>query len=562
MLGAAMSKISSKVAARVAEEEAVIAEKRRVLTSAVREAAGIEARKASVSMDDMLGYLNEHVSGAAKLYCRLFRGSVIYVRNWERFLIWTGHHWADDNYNVVFQLISDICDLYTRLAEDYQARADEARDKDEISGLQRIADSAQRKVTSFQAPHGQDDLLKMVLRIKNPLIAMPEQFDMMHYAKAAPNGVIDLRTGILRPGRPEDYLLKFIQTEYDTAIFTAAVERGEDPCPMTSAYLISSMDGNQELASFIWRLAGWGLITERLDHKFVIFWGEHGRNGKDTFIKAVTETLGLGLSGDVNVEMILQQQQTKNSSAPSPDVMALRGMALAWFNEAEENQHFAMAKLKKLTGGGFITARGLQDKNQTTWKQTHLSIMTTNELPKAKADDAAFWQRALIIKWPLSFVDEPAEAWERPADKDLEKKVMSEKAGILVRMVMGAMEYLRDGLNVPETVKAWVREQRTSWDDMAQFIEEWCVFEPRMDCPEDYKLKIRSSDLYDAFCLWYSANKDKKRVVSPRQFSDMCAKKDIPKKQSNGVWRLGITLTQGAWDTLSDVRAKQASKGF
>lgn len=33
---------------------------------------------------------------------------------------------------------------------------------------------------------------------------------------------------------------------------------------------------------------------------------------------------------------------------------------------------------------------------------SHLPIMTTNELPKAKADDAAFWQRALILKWNLS----------------------------------------------------------------------------------------------------------------------------------------------------------------
>ena len=71
-------------------------------------------------------------------------------------------------------------------------------------------------------------------------------------------------------------------------------------------------------------------------------------------------------------------------------------MCVAWINEAEEGQRFALAKLKKMTGGGYITARGLQDKLQTTWLQTHLPIMTTNELPKAKADDAPFWSRALV----------------------------------------------------------------------------------------------------------------------------------------------------------------------
>ena len=73
-------------------------------------------------------------------------------------------------------------------------------------------------------------------------------------------------------------------------------------------------------------------------------------------------------------------------------------MSIAWINEAEDGQKFALAKLKKLTGGGFITARGLMDKQMTSWLQTHFPIMTSNELPKAKADDAAFWSRAHIIK--------------------------------------------------------------------------------------------------------------------------------------------------------------------
>lgn len=189
------------------------------------------------------------------------------------------------------------------------------------------------------------------------------------------------------------------------------------------------MDGNQRLVDFIWRLLGYGLIRDRKEHVFIIFWGEHGRNGKDTLIKLVTHVLGMALSGDVQVEMFLQQQQAKNSSSPTPDVLALRGMSIAWINEAEDGQKFALAKLKKLTGGGFITARGLMDKQMTSWLQTHLPIMTTNELPKAKADDAAFWSRAHIVKWGLSFVDDPQQPWERQADKNLDEKIQAEAKG-------------------------------------------------------------------------------------------------------------------------------------
>ena len=553
-------KIVDAVQARVEKEAAILAKKKaEKLASDIRKSSDIEIRKLAISDEDLLGYLNENIAGAAKLYCRLHRGSVVFVKYWERFLIWNKHHWEEDDYDVAYQLTEDICELYMRLADKYQVLADEAGNKNESAAYQRITDTAMRKVSSFRDPTGQEKIIKMIRRIRNPLIALPKHFDIRHYEKAAPNGVIDLRTGSLREGRPEDYMLKHIVTEYDTALFTDVVEHGTDPCPVSNAYLLSSMDGNAEVVEFIWRLLGWGLITERLDHKFIIFWGEHGRNGKDTLIKLVTETLGLELSGDANVEMLLQQQQSKNSSAPSPDIMALRGMSLAWFNEAEENQSFAMAKLKKLTGGGYITARGLQDKLQTTWKQTHLSIMATNELPRAKADDAAFWQRALIIKWPLSFVDDPKENYERPADKDLEKKLMAEKKGVLVRLVLGAMQYLLIGLAVPDVVKGWVNEQRDNIDELGQFIKDWCIFEPRTEDIAAYTMKVRASDLYDAFCIWYSANKDKKRVISPRVFGEMCSKKDIPKKQSNGIWRLGITLTEQAWDELEEFRASKAS---
>ena len=109
-------------------------------------------------------------------------------------------------------------------------------------------------------------------------------------------------------------------------------------------------------------------------------------------MELVTHVLGMALSGDVQVEMFLQQQQAKNSSFLPLDVLALRGMSIAWINEAEDGQKFALAKLKKLTGGGFITARGLMDKQMTSWLQTHLPMMTTQRTAEGKVDDAAFWE--------------------------------------------------------------------------------------------------------------------------------------------------------------------------
>lgn len=512
----------------------------------------VNIKQLEISDHDLIGYLNENRVGDAKLYCRLHRNNIIYVKYWERFLIWGGHHWIEDDYDKAYQAIEDVCEMYLRLAENKQAEANEESDKDLKAHIQNIADTASRRVNQLRDTNGQDKLIQMVRRIKDPLVILPKYIDKQHYIKACPNGVIDLRTGELHPGKPEDYILNAIATEYDPELIKL-----EDPCPEANKFLLSSMDGDQELVDFIWRLLGYGLITERRDHVFTIMWGEHGRNGKDTLIKLVTHVLGQSLSGDVAVEMFLQMQQARNSSAPSPDVLALRGMCIAWINEAEEGQRFALAKLKKLTGGGYITARGLQDKLQTTWLQTHLPIMTTNELPKAKADDAAFWARAILIKWPLSFVENPEQPYERPSDKDLMQKLEGEAKGVLSRMVMGAMEYLRDGLKVPDKVRQWTREQRAKWDDAGAFISEWCEQEPHKDNPDAYLTRISAADLYDAFSIWYALNRDKRFSLSAKKFAEMLNKKDIPSKRSNGTWRLGIRLNAEGMAALAEHRANR-----
>lgn len=542
-MGSRKAEMKAKVEARRKQEAAARAEKGR---------KPVEVSKIEITNDDLLAYFNENRVGDAKLYSRLHRGTVIYVKYWDRFLIWGGHHWIEDDFDMAAQRIEDVCELYLRLAESKQAEAAEETDKNERAKIEGLASAVLRRVSQLRDTPGQDKLLQMLRRIRDPLVVLPKQIDQQHYVKACPNGVIDLRTGELRPGRPDEYILNAIVTEYDPELL-----RKDDPCPETNRFLLSSMDGDQELVDFIWRLLGYGLITERRDHIFTIMWGEHGRNGKDTLIKLVTHVLGQTLSGDVPVEMFLQVQQTRNSSAPSPDVLALRGMCVAWINEAEEGQRFALAKLKKMTGGGYITARGLQDKLQTTWLQTHLPIMTTNELPKAKADDAPFWSRALIIKWPLSFVERPEQPYERPADKDLTEKIGAEAKGVLVRMVRGSMEYLRDGLKIPDKVREWTREQRASWDDVGLFISEWCISESHQANPDNYTLKVSATDLHEAFCIWYARYRDRRYSISAKKFSEALNKKDIAYKRSNGSWRLGIDLTVEARMELEDHRASK-----
>lgn len=519
----------------------------------------IERRMLAISDENILAYLNESTLGDAKLYQALHNDFVIYVKFWNRFLIWAGNHWAEDDNNLQYSYIENICQCYQRVADNKKELLEKERNKDIQASLIKILDSIERRVKQLRTPRGGEAVLTMVQRIESPMMCLPKQIDKHYYKLACPNGVVDIRTGDISPGNPKDLLLKACITPYNKELLEL-----DDPCPETTAFLLRSMDGDEELVNFIWRILGYGIIRDRKDHIFTIFWGEHGRNGKDTLIKLITKTLGLDLSGDIPVEMFLQTTQVRNSSAPSPDILALRGMCIGWVNEAEEGQKFALAKLKKLTGGGYITARGLQDKEQTTWLQTHLPIMTTNELPKAKADDAAFWQRTIIVKWLLSFVDEPKEPYQRQADKQLDQKLEKEAEGVLVRLIQGAMDYLQNGLNIPAKVHEWTYNQKMKWDDLAQFIEECCEIEAYQENPSDYKWKTSASDLHDYFVIWYAKNKDsrEKAKISSKLFSQLMDKKNIPSIRSNGSKRLGIKLKFECEKELNDYRGSQNASQF
>ncbi len=515
----------------------------------------IEKRISEISDTDILLYLVESTAGDAKLYQKIHYNLITYVKFWNRFLVWKGNHWVEDDKNLQFSYIKNVCKCYQRVADNKKEILDKETNRETQAILYKILDNLERRIKQLRTPRGGEAVLTMLQRIETPMMILPKEIDKHYYKLSCPNGVIDLRTGDLTHGNPKDYLLKACITPFNKDLFFV-----EDPCPEVNAFLLRSMDGNQDLVNFIWRILGYGIIRDRKDHIFPIFWGEHGRNGKDTLIKLITKVLGLDLSGDIPVEMFLQTTQTRNSSAPSPDILALRGMCIGWVNEAEEGQRFALAKLKKLTGGGYITARGLQDKEQTTWLQTHLPIMTTNEIPKAKADDAAFWQRTIIIKWQLSFVDNPTEPYQKKADKMLDQKLEKEAEGVLVRLIQGAMDYLQHGLLIPEKVQEWTSGQRLKWDDIQQFIDECCIVEEYRE-NLDYTLKTPASDLHEYFLIWYSKNKDsrEKAKISSKLFSQLLDKKNIPSIRSNGTKRLGIALKVECQEELEEVRNEKFS---
>ena len=132
------NKKAKDVAAQVAERVQQEAENLR-LEAAQKEAANdrkpVAVRQLEMTDSELIGYLNENRIGDAKLYCRLHRGTVVFVKYWERFLVWVGHHWAEDHYDRAYNKVEDVCALYLRLEKSKRTEAAESDDKDERAAI-------------------------------------------------------------------------------------------------------------------------------------------------------------------------------------------------------------------------------------------------------------------------------------------------------------------------------------------------------------------------------------------------------------------------------------------
>lgn len=493
--------------------------------------------------------------GDARLYNTLHRGRFVFVKRWGRWLKWAGHHWAEDIMGEVWAAVEAVCEEYLRIAASVNEEIKTAEGK-EKKGLEAKRESLLKRVNLLRDTGGRDRLLECAHTIAEPLAITGDELDQQPYILAFSNCVVDLRTGASRPGRPEDYILNASPVEWQGL---------EAEAPTWKKYLLDCHelcpDGPRAMSDFLRRALGYGALGDIRDHVFLVFWGDKGRNGKDVFAKVISAALGNQLASTIPVEMLLTSNQQRNSAGPSPDMMMLRGLRVAIANEPDKTSQFAMGKLKQLTGGSTLTARGLQDKLMTTWSPTHLLVLMTNDVPGARSEDTAFWSRMLVIHWRMRFMENPLEEDERKADKDLESKLRKELPGIAAWLVRGCLEYLEGGLRPPPSVLKDTRDKRDENDDVGRFLSEGCEFED-VQSGQEPTWRIPAGDLYDAFCVWL-----RNWRFGSKNFFQALGKKGIAKKKSGSIVYLGLQLTSEMQEDLERHRRgkkdadKDESKG-
>ena len=476
----------------------------------------------STFIDDCLQANN---LGDGMLYAHLHQGRYLYAKASQQWYVWQGHHWDLDVMDYSLADVEAVCTAYTNEAMTLSERIANA-DKEKAKSLRAKQDRIYKRIWHLRGSECRRKCREFAHSNPTNAIAVNgAEFDTNPWVFACKNGVINLRTGKIRPGRPDDYITKASPVEYIDC---------EQPAPTWERFLQETHKGDDPLVAYIRRLFGYGMTGLTIEHVMPILWGQ-GRNGKGTMVETISHVMG-PMAAPIQSEMLLDQGfRQKGSTGPSPDIMALKGLRLAFASESDEGRRISPSRVKWLTGGDTLVGRNPYDRYEIQFEPSHLLMLITNERPNAPADDFAFWERAHLIPFLLSFVDrEPKGENERPADRDLKQKLWAEAPGILAWLVRGCLEWQAEGLTPPPVVREATADYRREEDIIADFIDECCILDARAE--------IGAAKLYNAFTEWWKENVSN-RVLSQKKFGRMMTKRFRREKRSTYIY-YGLDLLE------------------
>ncbi len=478
--------------------------------------------------------------GDALLFAYLFEGQCVYDHMEKAWYLWQGHFWRRDEVGRVRQLVSGpLASVYLKVAADLNARLgeqnsedivhleeEEEQEKDEKRLLKKLLKGVTGRAFALRGLGRNNHVLAFACTDER-LAVTSDRWDTDPWILGTSEGVLDLRTGLLRDGIPDDYVRTIIPTTWQgIGVQAPRFERF-----LQEIFGDRVDEERTALIAFLQRALGYGITGNVAEHVFLLLYGEEGRNGKDTLMSVLHYVLG-NTVGAVSNDVILSSGRKGTPGAAKPHLCSLQGKRIAWASETDKGARFDIGQVKFLTGGGTIPARQLYGK-EYAFEPSHLLLLLTNNKPHADAHDKAFWERLCPITFHLRFVDHPACSRERERDRELGTTLQSEASGILGWLVRGCLDWQQYGLGIPPGVLHERTAYREEEDTLHHFIADCCVLAP--------EARVKSAQLFKRYMQWAEDN-NITRKMSGTAFGLEIKRKFQQQRNNQGTFYRGIGL--------------------
>jgi putative DNA primase/helicase len=291
------------------------------------------------------------------------------------------------------------------------------------------------------------------------LIRSPEMLDRDKHLLNTPAGVVDLKTGKLRPAKREDFI---------TMVTAVAPDFKSKPVRWLK-FLDEVTCGNNKLAAYEQRVFGYCLTGETREHALFYLDGS-GRNGKSMLAERVKESMG-DYADTAPISMFIAQQFEEHSTGTA----ALRGKRMITASETRVGQFWDESKLKQYTGGDTLRARFMREDFISFTPNMKL-VLWGNHRPRFRSIDDAIRDRFLAIPFRQHFAREDDKSrlktGSKPRNTKLDLELRQELGAILAWAIRGAKAWYQSGLRTPSAVKETSEEYLVSQDSVYLWAKE------------------------------------------------------------------------------------------
>lgn len=405
----------------------------------------------------------------ALAFTRRYHRDWRYVAAWGRWLVWDGRRWRNEDTLAATDLIRGVC-RQTAVRADNPKVAARLASAGTVGGVERLARADRRHA------------------------ATTDEWDADPWLLNTPGGVVDLKTGRMRPHDRADRMTKI----------TTATPGGD--CPIWRQFIDEVTGGDVELQAYLQRMVGYALTGSTQEHALFFLYGT-GANGKSVFVNTVATILG-DYAANAPMDTFME---TRSDRHPT-DMAGLRGARFVAAIETEQGRRWAESKVKSLTGGDKISARFMRQDFFEFWPQFKLFV-AGNHKPAIRNIDEAMKRRLHLIPFTITVPPERR-------DKHLQQKLLAERDGILAWAIEGCLAWQRLGrLDPPLQVVAATEEYFEAEDALGRWLEERCVREANA--------KSLTAELFNDWKQWAEAAGE--FVGSQRRFSDLLITRGVEK---------------------------------
>jgi P4 family phage/plasmid primase-like protien len=414
---------------------------------------------------------------------------------------WDGNLWRQDQYSFIERLIaSNVVRVLRGFKQIYIDNSKEEGftldEEDETLNL------CSKLITKLNEGVNISNILKFLKPLLND-----DEFDKIKDITpsllSCKNGVVDLKTCILRKCVPEDNMTKAIDIAYDEHADSSDFDY------FVREITSSEQGPDEDLYNYVKWSVGYALQGSPIHKMFYILYGEQGYNGKSLFLNTIKNVLGFyAVTMDKSVVV---SSPSKTAGSHSTELCQLENSRFGILSETKEDDIINDAQIKTLTGvTDKLSIREIYGK-QKEFSPQFVPFISSNHKLKINLKDRAMYERLILIPFRLSFVESPnpAKSYERKGDIHLPEKLNKNKEGVL-KWIVDCSRYYHENTDIklPQVIIDAKNEYKREMDDYADFIARELQFTGNSQDVLDMNDIIRA---FKNFCVDMNITFDKRK---------------------------------------------------